>query len=492
MMKYSLNGKWNFKKQSNSDIEKTWWEPNWIEKNYENMKNITLPIRKNIIPELREFSGIIWFFHEFTEIPSYSTRFDLYLQFKAANYHTKVWINGVLLGENEGGFLPFKFEVISEILNLGEKNYLTVRVENFKRKGDILFESDKELDSLNWRGIIRNIDFLILDKTRIEQVTVNPTINNKNMALLDVLCTTIDKSEKKSTLEIIWNLYFIGNIMEKKIDLEENISAEFQTSDNNDLIIPDEIHPIEELSELSEETEEFDIIDDLIREPITEEDFKSVKNSDTRQIIAPEGVLIKSGTFIISGEETQANFLIELNDPKYWSPITPELYSLEIELKGTECKKFVRFGIRGITIRKRNFYINNKQIIINDIDFKEENMFSNNNILTEKNIMKKLKNIRASGFNTIVGFIHDEFLYNMTDEIGLLVIQTVPFPNLGLIKIRKLIELYYNHPSLIIWCFLKKVYKKGKKLEKRFRTRPIISLNKDQRKPIGQIFPKKF
>jgi beta-glucuronidase len=76
--------------------------------------------------EGRDFLGPAW----------YQTRFDLpwgweerraHLRFDSVNYLADVWLNGVLLGEHEGGHLRFGFDATSHIKPEG--NLLVVRVD---------------------------------------------------------------------------------------------------------------------------------------------------------------------------------------------------------------------------------------------------------------------------------------------------------------------------------------------------------------------------
>ncbi len=76
--------------------------------------------------EWRDYLGQAW----------YQTRFDLpwgweerrvYLRFGSVNYLAEVWLNGVRLGQHEGGHLPFEFDVTEHIRR--EDNLLVVRVE---------------------------------------------------------------------------------------------------------------------------------------------------------------------------------------------------------------------------------------------------------------------------------------------------------------------------------------------------------------------------
>ena len=74
----------------------------------------------------RDYLGPAW----------YQTRFGLpwgwdeqrvSLRFGSVNYMADVWLNGVQLGQHEGGHLPFEFDVTAHVRRDG--NLLVVRVE---------------------------------------------------------------------------------------------------------------------------------------------------------------------------------------------------------------------------------------------------------------------------------------------------------------------------------------------------------------------------
>jgi len=78
--------------------------------------------------EWRDYLGQTW----------YQTHFDLpwgwdanqqqiSLRFGSVNYLAEVWLNGVRLGEHEGGHLPFTFEITPHVKS--ERNLLVLRVE---------------------------------------------------------------------------------------------------------------------------------------------------------------------------------------------------------------------------------------------------------------------------------------------------------------------------------------------------------------------------
>jgi len=78
-------------------------------------------------PDLRMRAGIGIYRREF-EVPIGFKNGRLLLRFGAVFHHTRAWLNGTPIGQHQGGFLPFTFD-ISEYLVEG-LNELKVRVES--------------------------------------------------------------------------------------------------------------------------------------------------------------------------------------------------------------------------------------------------------------------------------------------------------------------------------------------------------------------------
>ncbi len=76
------------------------------------------------IEELKWYNGLIWYSREIDFAAQTGKR--VFLNFEAANYRTHVYLNGVKIGEHEGGFTPFAFEVTGK---LKAKNFLVVGVD---------------------------------------------------------------------------------------------------------------------------------------------------------------------------------------------------------------------------------------------------------------------------------------------------------------------------------------------------------------------------
>ena len=96
------------------------------------------------------YEGPIWYEKTFSYQPRERTRVFVY--FGAANYFARVYCNGVKLGEHEGGFTPFNFEVTSH-LHIGE-NFFVVEVDNSRRADGV---PTLKTDWWNYGGLTRDV-----------------------------------------------------------------------------------------------------------------------------------------------------------------------------------------------------------------------------------------------------------------------------------------------------------------------------------------------
>lgn len=78
--------------------------------------------------DLRDYTGVAWYRRHFV-VDSITPRRDAVyvLHVGAADYHTTVWLNGTLIGEHEGGYLPFDFE-LGAALEVSGRNELVMRI----------------------------------------------------------------------------------------------------------------------------------------------------------------------------------------------------------------------------------------------------------------------------------------------------------------------------------------------------------------------------
>ncbi len=119
-----LSGFFDFK----LDPDNVGEEKNW-QKGVESSRSIGIPGSWNEqFIDTRDYLGPTWHFKKFY-VPSSWKEKLVWFRIGAANYYAKVWINGEFIGEHEGGYLPFQFEVTDKV-RFGKENFLSVKVDN--------------------------------------------------------------------------------------------------------------------------------------------------------------------------------------------------------------------------------------------------------------------------------------------------------------------------------------------------------------------------
>ncbi len=111
-------------------------------------------------PRLVFYQGIVWYKRRFAYTPTRGERAFLY--FGAANYTASVYVNGRLVGEHEGGFTPFNFDV-TDALESGD-NLLVVKVDNRRTPEDIPAPTT---DWHNYGGLTRDVLLVRVPETHI-------------------------------------------------------------------------------------------------------------------------------------------------------------------------------------------------------------------------------------------------------------------------------------------------------------------------------------
>jgi beta-glucuronidase len=112
------------------------------------------------------YEGVIWYQRYFSYQKKEHTRTFLY--FGAANYQARVWLNGIKLGEHEGGFTPFDFAVTDKIAD-GE-NSVVVEVDNTRRADGV---PGLRTDWWNYGGLTRGVQLIEVPETFIENYAVH-------------------------------------------------------------------------------------------------------------------------------------------------------------------------------------------------------------------------------------------------------------------------------------------------------------------------------
>lgn len=182
----------------------------------------------------------------------------------------------------------------------------------------------------------------------------------------------------------------------------------------------------------------------------------------------------KKYNFTFDGGEKAVSYDFSLKNAKVWSVTTPNLYDYSAEVEFADDKEILKgsFGCRSISQNGKNVCLNGMPIFIRGyIRGATAHDHSNNCKLSKEEFYRK--NIRAAkkyGFNLVRfhSVVPDEEFFRVADEEGILVHIEMRLPddiynNLREMQtsgdvlvpgeyIEEIVNKYYNHPSLAVYC----------------------------------------
>ena len=111
------------------------------------------------------YEGTVWYKKSFDYQHKPNTRVFVY--FGAANYFADVFLNGQKIGQHEGGFTPFNFEITSLVRETG--NFLVVKVDNKRRRDAV---PTWITDWWNYGGLTRDVKLIETPSTFIHDYLI--------------------------------------------------------------------------------------------------------------------------------------------------------------------------------------------------------------------------------------------------------------------------------------------------------------------------------
>lgn len=133
-----------------------------------------------------DYDGAGWYFREFELSPEWGD-YHTDLEFEGADYYAEAWLNGRRLGEHEGGYTPFAFDV-SKAIQPGI-NHLAVRIidphgpegyGDFKPKQ---IPISKEMGYFSFAGLWGSVRLVGKHPDHIQDVFIQPDIRRKRIAV---------------------------------------------------------------------------------------------------------------------------------------------------------------------------------------------------------------------------------------------------------------------------------------------------------------------
>ncbi len=152
-------------------------------------------------------TSIGWYRRSF-EIPDTDQGKRIFLEFDGVFRDCRVWVNGIYLGRNESGYSGFYFD-ITEVLNYGKRNEVTVRVDATSNEGwfyegagiyrHVWLVKTSPVHIGHWGTFVTAVP-----KDNTAEVTLRTTLNNdgNKPAEFDLHSNLVD-AEGKSKAEIV-------------------------------------------------------------------------------------------------------------------------------------------------------------------------------------------------------------------------------------------------------------------------------------------------
>lgn len=435
----SLNGDWDIL----FDTEDTGIINRWYATYPGGTQKIQVPsVWEKFFDKMSLSQDAAYYFKHFTVDEKQITK-RIFLRFERISMHAIFWLNGKYLGSHFGAYTPCLLD-LSKAIKPGEDNVLCVRVAN--------------MGSVNSR-----IDLGRESKEGADDRFVRPS---------------------EMPVGLPWSEYPFGGIY-GNVDLVLGGAA---------FITGVQLEP--------------DMDEDRVAVDVS---FNNPRGFSTRLRILmknPQGLVSEMVKELkLEKENASSRFILKLKDGKKnketWSPNTPSLYTVEVQLEGkSKGKNTVEhsfsvvktFGFRKFDCIKGDFYLNDSIIKIQGVTYSQHSSEGGLWTSDKAKLKKDLEAVKKAGFNTIRsnGAPLTTAALDICDELGLLVFQEFPIHTMrstprGLSEVYKLIEEIVmeqkHHPSIVAWILGSEngplVLENGNKLlnavDSYDKCRPIIS-----------------
>jgi beta-glucuronidase len=185
-----LSNNWKFQ----LDVGDIGEKERWFDKDPSSWGNVTVPMAWNCYEEaLWQYEGIGWYTTIIKPDESIAGK-KTKIVFGRVMYYSKVWINGELIGENIGGYLPFSFDV-TKYLKPGKENILVVRVDNRPRIDWL--PAAEQIEWIQYGGILEPVKLVSTSQTYIDGLIVR-TIPEKGGAKINCIINVANETASEA------------------------------------------------------------------------------------------------------------------------------------------------------------------------------------------------------------------------------------------------------------------------------------------------------
>jgi beta-galactosidase/beta-glucuronidase len=170
-----------------------------------------------------------------------------------------------------------------------------------------------------------------------------------------------------------------------------------------------------------------------------------------------EPIAVSDFPLKLEAGQKQQRVVLEVPGAKLWSPESPNLYRLSAQLTdadGYSAEIQSHFGLRKIEARGRYVYLNNVPVYLDGILYQP-------GTATYEEMKRHMRAMKKLGCNLVRVHIAgvDPRIYNLADEMGLMLWVEVPSPHSSTqisrenhwAELQRMLALIETHPSVVIW-----------------------------------------
>jgi beta-galactosidase len=221
--KVNFNQNWKFTKlQETTTSDDSFSKPDF---NTSSWENVSLPHTTNIEPQVvnDQWQGVAWYRKSF-DVPVNPSTKKVFLELEAAMNFSKIWINGMLVSEHHGGYLPVKVD-ITKYVNKGD-NVVAIRLDNTDNKitGP---KPLKRLDFNMYGGLYRNAwlhfsekvyisDAVLAKKTAGGGIFITYPKVSETVSEVAVKAHFINEEKAEKEIKVLQSIFYDGTLVTEK------------------------------------------------------------------------------------------------------------------------------------------------------------------------------------------------------------------------------------------------------------------------------------
>jgi beta-mannosidase len=381
---------------------------------------------------LMEVNARAWWYRKHFRAPAVAATSITRLVFDGSDYFTTVWLNGQLLGTHEGGFVGFSFDV-TKLLRPGADNLLAVEVAHpWVPKGRAV---DEYIDG----------DFSIATSTRLKNPPYHVGITWDGLA-----------AQGNASIPMgIWRSVHLRatppvtiadlHVVTRSIEADGSATLHLAVT-----------------------------VDNASTQPQSRKVEFQLKPGN----FSGAPIEIPALTVNASPGSTTVETDVRVTSAKLWwswDHGPQNLYDLKATLAPQNAlaasERSLRFGIRTVSRDADMAYsVNGKKLFAKASWFPIEKFYRST--ATREDYERDLRMFRDANFNLLVNFtvVEKPEFYDLCDELGILVIEELPFPQFGpghvldmdgprrepflkqaRLQVAQIVTANRNHPSIIQW-----------------------------------------